>query len=370
VATIERLQTSDCSNPILDVFFSLAGSPIDIAALEFQIFERVTSPPALVQVYPPSGRQTVNLADCPGGHKVGTGHYVAEWTVDAGEPVGTHVLKWFYKQTLASPEREFQEEFEVLDVATPSTSDGYTTIAVLRAMGVPSTGPGAKSDAELDLLITQQSRLIDLYTGRWFEPRSLVLLLDGTGRRGLLLGSPIISISQIRLIATNSSTDLPVDLGDVRIYNRHLDGLLDPDDRENPRVEFQEYDQRWETLPFGGDLGGIFSPTRWPTGTQNVEITGVFGYTEADGSPTGQTPGPIATACALMVIRNLAGPLSSDAFDAANAWRVTELKTRDQSIKWADPSRLGSRGIGAFTGDPQIDTILMAYVRPPQLGAV
>lgn len=250
---------------------------------------------------------------------------------------------------------------------------GYCTVQDLRDQGVPSSGVGAKTDAELQVLIARASRMVDFYTGRFFEPRSLVLRLDGTGRRGLLLGHPIVSVSGIRLVAQDflTASDIEVDLADVRVYNRHLSGLLAPDDRENPRIEFLEFDHRFETLPLAGrDTHGVFTPQRWPEGTQNVEVTGIFGYTDPDGSPTGQTPDLIARATCLIVLRRLlASELGGDAFDNQNAWRLTELRTRDQTIKWADPSRLGSRGIGAFTGDPEIDSILAGFVRSPELGA-
>lgn len=369
---LARGQASDCANPALDIFTQVNGTLTDVASLEFQIFEDVTTPGTPVQVYPIAGRQAVNITDlCPVGDKISTGRYVANWTPDLAEPIGVHKICWFFKLTATSPEQTFSEEFSVLAEVTGSTSSGYCTIADLRAKGVPETGIGAKTDAELQALIAQQSAMIDLYTGRFFEPRSMVQLLDGTGRRGMLIGQPIISISRIRLIATDfsSASELDVDLGDVRIYNRHLSGLSIPDDRENPRIEFLEYDRRHESLG-RGDLHGIFHPHRWPEGTQNVEITGIFGYTEHDGSPTGRTPPAIGMACCMMVIRNLASPLDPDYFDTVNGWRVTELKTRDQTIKWASPDKLGSRGIGAFTGDPTIDNILAAYVRPPTMGAV
>lgn len=368
---LSRGQASDCANPVLDIFTQVNGVPTDVYSLEFQIFEDVTTPGTPIQVYPLAGRQTVDVATmCPGGDKISTGRYVAKWTPDLTEPIGIHKVCWFFKLTASSPEQSFSEEFSVLPEVVGSTSTGYCTVADLRAKGVPDTGIGAKTDSELQEMIAQQSQLIDLYTGRFFEPRSLVMRIDGTGRRGLLLGHPIISISQIRLVSSDffSSSDQNVDLSDVRIYNRHLSGLVDPDDREDPKVSFLEFDRRHESIG-GNYAASFFHPSRWPEGTQNVEITGIFGYTDNDGSPTGRTPSPIAAICCLMVIRNLASPLDPDYYDAQNAWRLTELKTRDQTIKWADPSKFGSAGVGGFTGDPQIDTILMAYVRPPQLGA-
>lgn len=379
MATIERGQTSNCANPVLDVFFRKSGNLIDVESLEFQIFERATAPPTLIQTFPASGRATVNLTDCPTGDRLGTGRYVAEWTVPGGEPTGIHVIRWFFQETLASPEQQFEQEFSVFDVGVSPVADGYCTVADLRAAGVPDVPAfGGVSDADLQVLIARASVLVDRYTGRFFEPRSLVIRIDGTGRNGLLLGDPIISIASITLISEDIQPSAqPIDLTDVRIYNRHLtQRLTNPDDRENPRIEFMDFDRRHDH-PGGFHNGSsahfLFHPHRWPDGTQNVEIDGVFGYTDFSASDAnGITPDPIRQVTCLLVLRMIPAAYSDPdkRADVLGAWRVTEWKTRDQTIKLADPSKLGSRGVGAFTGDPEIDSILALYSRPPMFGAV
>lgn len=364
---IRRGQSSSCSNPVLDLYTRISGTLVDLYSLEFAIFDEVTTPGTPIQVYPPTGNQAVNVTDlCPTGDKLGTGHYKAAWTVPLIEPLGIHTIRWRFRLTAESAFQTFTEEFTVLPEAA---GDGYCTVADLRARGVPSTGFGARSDADLLLLIQDQSRLIDMYTGRWFGPRSLTLRLDGTGRRGFMLEIPIISVSAIRLIGSDFESASEVELSSVRIYNRHMSGLMDPDDRENPRIEWAEFDKRWESDWGGGDIGDSFYPTRWPEGTQNVEVTGVFGFTDPDGTPTGRTPEGIRQACILMVLKAMISPLDPDYFDTANAWRLTSLRTRDQTITWDAPSRLGSRGVGAFTGDPAIDNLLVRYFRQAHLGA-
>lgn len=366
---LARLQASDCDNPELDIFTRVNGVLTDVYSLEFVIEEDVTTPGTPIQVYPLSGRQTVDLALCPTGDKLSTGRYVAEWTPGVAEPIGTHIVRWFFQLTAASPEQSFCEEFEVLPEVTASTTTGYTTIAELRAEGVTVA---QADDARLQVLIGRATNMIDHYTGRWFEPRSKVFMLDGTGAGGLLLGPPIISISQVRLLARDVGPSvLDVDLADVRIYNRHLtQELLDPDDRQNPKLEFLTFDERYErsTLVWGG-ARDLFHPVVWPRGTQNVEVTGIFGYTDPDGSPTGRTPEMISYACMLMVLRDLPGLATQRGFDARRAFAVTEYKTRDQSIKYASPDKLGNQGVGGFTGDPTIDSILKMFRRPLALGA-
>lgn len=365
---LARLQASDCDNPELDIFTRVNGVLTDVYSLEFVIEEDVSTPGTPIQVYPLAGRQTVDLALCPAGDKLSTGRYVAVWTPGVAELIGTHIVRWFFKLTAASPEQTFCEEFEVLPEVTASTTTGYTTIADLRAEGVTVA---QADDARLQVLIGRASNMIDHYTGRWFEPRSKVFLLDGTGARGLLLGPPIISISQVRLLARDLDASIQdLDLADVRIYNRHLtQELLDPDDRESPKLEFLAFDERFERDPVYGRTRDLFHPQYWPLGTQNVEITGIFGYTDPDGSPTGRTPEMISYACMLMVLRDLPGLATQRGLDARRAFTVTEYKTRDQSVKYASPDKLGTQGVGAFTGDPTIDNILAMYMRPPAMGA-
>lgn len=375
---LARNQASDCDYPELDIYTQVSGVGfVDVFSLEYVIKEDVTSPGSPVQVYPPAGRATVNLALCPAGEKLSTGHYVALYTPDLTEPIGTHIIEWYFKLSATSPEQTFCEDFEVLAEGSASSSTGYCTIAELRALGIPDTGTNAKSNAELQTLITLASNMIDRYTGRFFEPRSQVINVDGKGRNGLLLGDPIIKINSITLRSDDFTSDQPIDLGDVRIYNRHLtQNLTNPDDRDSPKIEFIEFDRRYERNNVSGNSAHyIFHPHRWPDGTQNVEIDGVFGYTEYDQTEYGRTPFLISRATCLIVTRQLlysAYSQADKANDAANWWRVTEMKTRDQSIKYADPSKFGrSRaGVGAFTGDPEIDAIIASFRRPPMMAGV
>lgn len=222
--------------------------------------------------------------------------------------------------------------------------------------------------------------MIDRYTGRFFEPRDLTITIDGTGSKTLLLGHPIIAIGSIK-IGDDFSTTEEVDLDDVRIYNRHLtENLTEPDDRETPKIEIYEYDAREEQIPMLGEDSAfsIFGMGRWPEGDQNVQIVGTFGYTDYDPdeeveegeAPQGMTPLLIQRAAVLMCLRDLRPAYSEGSMreDDMNRSRVTSFRTRDQSITLEKPSMVF--GAGSFTGDPEIDRILLEYVRPPHYGAV
>ena len=246
----------------------------------------------------------------------------------------------------------------------------YTTIAALRAEGVTEA---QADDARLTLLISLVSTLIDRYTGRTFEPVAKTITVDGHGGRALLLHEPIISIDSITILAGDfAGPGEPIDLENVRIYNRHLtENLSNPDDRKNPKIEWF----RSEANDFDGwTTRSNFSPfDLFPRGRQNIEITGTFGYTDWDGTPEGKTPDLIEHAAKLMVIRQL--PLLSatdDREDAAGARPIVSIKTRDQEVRYASPNAnpVPFQSAGHFTGVPEIDNILAMFVRPIQIAAV
>ncbi len=103
---------------------------------------------------------------------------------------------------------------------------------------------------------------------------------------------------------------------------------------------------------------------RFPKGQGNVMVSGLWGFTEKDGTANGRTPLAIRRACLMLAIRNL-DPLGDDAsFDARSRWRIIEERTRDQAYK-LDPLAAST----TLTGDPDVDALLAPYVRPSPLGA-
>jgi len=217
----------------------------------------------------------------------------------------------------------------------------YATVAQLRDEGVAEEMP----DARLIEKIGRASRQIDRWCGWWFWPKPMDIVLDGSGSHILQLGVPICELTS--MVIDGEITPLT----EVRVYNRHLtQDLSNPDDRNNPKLV-------WDG--------------RFPRGTVNTRLIGYFGYTDfSETDPLGETPVLIAQACAMMVIADLAVLGDADARDEArNRGRVTGLRTRDQEISYADPAR-DSRGVGVWTGDSTIDSIIASYRRPPTLGAV
>lgn len=210
----------------------------------------------------------------------------------------------------------------------------YATVAELRAEGVSAT---EATNARATALLHEATSLIDRVTGWFFEPRALTLRLDGRGTPSIELPVPPLRLDTLELdgalLAT--SADALVVVGAPV-----LPGF------DAPRL----------TLRHG---------RRFPRGEGNVVATGVWGFTEADGTPLGRTPPAIRRACLMLALRNLALLNDEAAFEARSRWRLVEERTRDQSYK-LDPARAAG---AVLTGDPEVDALLAPHVRPSPLGA-
>ena len=280
MAVIARGQSSDGGNPVLDLFTPVAGALTDVAVLEFQIFDisddaKRASP---VQVHPATAgaRAPVNATDLwPTGDKLATGRFVARWTPPAGEAIGAHEIRWFFQTTTGAPEQTSREDFDVLAEGAGSSPSGYALVSDLREEGVSAADA---PDARLARLVLLASQYIDRVTGRFFEPRPMTMTVDGSGGRIQLLGHPIIAVSSVKMFVGMFAEFgvLPVIPSFFRVYNRHLtQGLLDPDDREDSRLEFFHWSDLLgvHATPAGHlGLGSLV----WLPGVQNVVIDGLF----------------------------------------------------------------------------------------------
>lgn len=251
---------------------------------------------------------------------------------------------------------------------------GYCTIQDIRDEGF---GDPPYPDTRVQSLIDLATQFVDKMTGRWFEPRVFDVnnpfLVDGKGgfhlgdwgggggTRQLHLEIPIISIDKLSI---ETQGFLNPDLIEItpdnyRVYNRHLSGMTQPDDREDPRIAFIPR-RIVETV-----ASGLFpAPLAFPPGRQNIFLEGTFGYTDPDGTALGKTPDLIRRATCLLVQRDLR--LDSDACEklaVKTRFRIVMDKEGKNTVRLQD---LWLKG--AFTGDPEIDNILMAYKRPPRIG--
>lgn len=241
----------------------------------------------------------------------------------------------------------------------------YTTPSKVRARLGGCTG---WDDLKIAPYIARASAFIDAVTGWWFEPRDQVLQIDGHGDSVLLLPVPICEITKIEIMdyptAPPSASEVSLDV--VAIYNRHLtQRLSNPDDRKNPKIAFVG-------IYAGAQLQEI---DVWPSGHQNIKITGTFGFTDWDAVEAhGVVPALIQDVCERLVIRDLPpDPSAGSASPTDPAWyeawmrsqgRVTKEKVRDQEIDYAPAGAVDGNQSGVITGDPMIDMILLMHMKP------
>jgi hypothetical protein len=113
---------------------------------------------------------------------------------------------------------------------------------------------------------------------------------------------------------------------------------------------------------------------QFPRGRQNIEVAGVFGFTELAAGTTpaetsegsqipnsqGITPPLICEACKRLVARDLEQlAKTEDRSDVRNEFRVLSHKTRHQTVRFDSLAKLAMSGFA--TGDPDIDGILALY---------
>lgn len=249
--------------------------------------------------------------------------------------------------------------------------DGYVTIQECRDEGITVA---QASDSRLATLIARAQSIIDLHTGRHFKPVDKTLHVDGTGSFVLPLSEPIVAVTAVKILRFDISglTFDDVSLDDVGVYNRHLtENLLDPDDREDPRLEWIDADL-YHIAGHGAAPQPRLRLDRWPRGSQNIEITGTFGYTDYDTNDAeGKTPDLIKWASILLVIQHLALATDTEGRDDAgvNRFRARRFKTRDQEVAFESASKLGVWGVGPYTGNAEVDAIIERFRRPLAISA-
>lgn len=359
---LARGVASSGANPVLDLWAVVDGAIADLEALEYAIWDLSDDEPA--QVYPVSGNEVVDVATTypdAGGGRLALGHFFAAWTPSATERLGAHEVVW--QATLPGGEtREWRTRFDVLATGRRAKGPMYALLSDLRTEGF--TVAALKDDRALALISTA-SKAIERYTRRFFEPRALAFTVSGEGGRVVHLEHPVIALASIAI------QDDALTRESFKVFNRHIaEGLLHPDDRDNPRVEFGP--QLWGFRRFEGQAP-LPREVFW-TAPRNVALEGLFGYTEPDeDSPTGTTPNLITRATMMIVAREQTGIGDVDGRKEASRGAVKDERTRDQSISYgttrADLAGSSGSGVGEFTGDPAIDDIIGLFCAPPYVGS-
>lgn len=357
MTAIARGATSSATTPLLDIWTTdgqLVDDP-DPGTLTFTIVDLSTEEKEATPVVV-IGPVTVDLTDDRIGSST-TPHFAASFTLDASEPTGAHEIRWVWE--LGGVPFTWAMRFDVLKGIPRGLGTGWGLVSDLRAEGFAASDV---SDVRLLKLLAEQRAFVERVTGQFFEPRHLSMKIDGTDSRDLLLGHPIIALDLVQV--GDTLLDIDPSSAALAIYNRHLrEGLLDPDDRWVPRIAIPglptlAFDDAQATVYQNANLA--YLPGRFPANPQIVTVSGLFGYTDPDGSPFGKTPDAARRALYLLVQRHLPKLACTDeVFDARMAGRVSSLRTRDQSITYA----VTSQGEGGMTGDLEIDRLLYPFMR-------
>lgn len=355
---VPRGASLSAANPLLGVYVLERGVLAAPTSASYAIFDvsdddRMLSP---VQVYPPSGEQAVD----PELDRVGdllAGHYAATWSVPALETLGRHAIRW----TVATADgtRTFSEEFDVAAGVVGGRFRGYALPSDLRAEGVGVD----VSEVRIQRALATSAAFIERVTSRFFDPRALSLSLDGTGDPVLRFSVPVIAVSSVDYL-DDAGESAAVDLAGLRVYNRWItEGLTNPDDRDDPRAEWA-----WRDFPAAIGSGCYM----WREGRKNVRVRGLFGYTDPGDNYVGDTPVRIRHLAAMLALRELPAAWGDAGLrdEVRNRHRILSETTRDQSYTLGRDSRLGAQGGGAeFTGDPDLDQILIEFMAPPFVGS-
>lgn len=146
---------------------------------------------------------------------------------------------------------------------------GYCTIQDIRDEGYSlAEYPDARVTAMIDLA----SAYIDKITGRFFEPRSITMELDGKGKKDLRLPDPPISLTTVT-IEWDDGTSEEVAATDYKIRMP-----VYPESRHRPVLRCLE--------------------GTWPEGA-NIKIEGSFGFVDDIGG-TNATPELVKRACIVL----------------------------------------------------------------------
>lgn len=347
-------------NPVLQLFTRQGEYLTDIFDGSF-VIEDVRSPD--VDPITRVTSTTINTDEISlGGYKLGLGRYYIPTGATTAWAYGTHRVICTYR--MVDGGRVFTQEllFEVLNPALYSAGSLYMGYAATRDLyrdeffDILGTPP-----EKLHAHIRRVSYQLEGLTQRFFEPRYVDQRISGDGRPVLFLDEAVVAIESAGSVSYDDGIETisPYTNGAFSVYNRHLDGLLNPDDRDNPRLDVTR-----------DDIAGYpVRGWRWPTGDRNLSIKGVFGFTDpepnSDGVLIGHTPDEFVQIIGTLTGRHMEDPnMSSPA-----TWqpgRIKMYKTRDQQIQFYGASGNVDYS-GGITGDAMMDQLLLRFIKPARL---
>ena len=346
-------EASTLLNPVLTFYCRVGEFLTDPYAASFTITEIRDPGTAAVAKVTSTAVHLVN-------DKIGTGRFVIKTGDTATWNYGTHRALVSYQ--LVSGGRTYYQEilFEVLDPADFPTGQYYTGYVSTRQMYADGLYTFAgRAPQSLHRRIHRASVQVEGWTQRIFEPRYLGVQVNVEEQSKLFLDEAIIAIDQAYTVSrtTSGAEELSaIDRGAYKVLNRHMDGVLNPDDRFNPQLLVHPSISSVE----------VSNSYLWPLGRLNAVIQGVFGFIDPEPNAgttlIGRTPEDIVVVVSALVDRSISDPgLNSPSVQSPGS--VRSYRTRDQSISFfGDATR--SLGNGGWTGDSTLDQLLARFVKP------
>lgn len=349
-----RTQASTAANPLLTFIYQTPdkGFMRDVSSLSYSVVDVSTLANELNPVEKVA-KTSINLVT----NRLSKGRYFAPLTVGGDWTLGDYQVVWYYaydggaEQTMVTP-------LVVTDQAHGPPSY-YATVQDVYDAGL---SPDTYSVKVVRGALAKAQALLERWTGRVFRPQYKTILLDGGGGMKLRLREPIIALEILELEEEYVRGYIYEEEDrEIHVYNRHIRrGQLHPDDRNNPRIEYS-----YATRPLGS-LG------EFPDGSQDAKVTGMFGYTEPDGSPLGCTPPLVRDLTVKIALLHVDGAATDDSWANKNKWKITEERTRDQHVKYGGVGSTSKIHVGPgssafFTGDEEIDTLILSLKAGPAM---
>lgn len=358
-------EASSATNPVLQFLCRYGAWMVNPYEATYQIDDIHDPASSEVNKVPET---SLDLDDAPTGTRLGTGQFAIPTGSTASWSYGTHRVIIRYRLVAGGQQYVQEVPFEVLSSADFVSGSQYVGYCSTRRMYQDGTFTiTGKAPETLHYLIHRASSQLEAWTQRFFDPRFRQLSIDGTRQSKLFLGHAIVAIRdviEVSIDSTGAEQTLTLPIDAFVVYNRHLDGLLNPDDRDNPKLAVSSGSVIWPSI-----APGYMQTGDWTPGRRNLRVTGIFGYTdpfpESFSTLQGSTPTDLSRIVSALVDRYLTDPtLSSLSVQSPGA--VRSYRTRDQSISFFGDN-LHASASGGWTGDAMLDQAILRYAKPARL---
>jgi len=231
------------------------------------------------------------------------------------------------------------------------------TVAQFRAYENFTANP--PTDAKITALIAEWQAWLERATGQYFDSRAATIRVDGTGNDLLQLPISIVSIEYIKFLDVEYTLE-------PYMYEVYAGRQEPNDDRFNPHIGMKAVRPSLFSKVESNEYE--YGKPAFPKGERNIEIKGVFGFLEPDGTP----PLLILRALRRLVLRDATtislGGSSSGSSGGGQAGPLISETTDSHSYTLASVATPGSTSF-LSSGDAEADRIVRLYRRPTALGA-